>query len=434
MNDSNNLCVNDSTSLNGEINIPGDKSITHRSIILGSLCSGQIKVINYLNSKDCLQTITIMRDLGVDIIEHNNYLDIKANGIDSLLKPKNNLFAGNSGTSARLITGILAMQSFQSCLTGDNSLSKRPMQRILKPLELMGSKIVSTKGTLPLTVFPNNSKKTIDFESTIASAQLKSCLIIASIFVDGISIIREKIITRDHTERLLKYFDYPISIKNHEIIIKGQHKLKAKDIMIPSDFSSASFFIAAATIKKGSRIVLKNIGINKLRIGLIDVLIKMGAKIEIKNENILCGEPIGDLYVEYSVLRPIKISGNIISKLIDELPILFIICATCKGISEFNDISELRFKESDRIKSMQEGLSKLGINISSTKDSIKIEGGIINGGTVNSYEDHRVAMSFVIAGLVSSNPITIIDTKNIDTSFPNFVNLMKNNGCKIYQI
>ena len=432
MNESHNLIINKSDGLTGEIIIPGDKSITHRAIILASLCTGKTKIYNHLSSEDCKNTIEVMKSLGVNILNSQDHLLIEGKGVHSLKKPTKQLYAGNSGTLIRLISGILAMQPFESAITGDESLKKRPMNRVIEPLKSMGGRINSDNGRAPLDIKANNLPKTINHLAKIPSAQIKSCLILASLFSDGKSIIKENIRTRDHTERLLEYFDYPINVEGNKIIIEGKKKLFAKNVSIPSDISSAAFFIVAALIKENSDILLKNVGLNPLRVGILDVLIDMGANIKIINKSSNGIEPIGDICVKHSKLKPIKLSGEIISRLIDELPILFIACASCPGVSEFFNINELRYKESDRIKSMEIGLSKLGIKTHSTKNSFKVEGGKFRGGIVDSFDDHRIAMSFAIAGLISIKPTIITNTLNINTSFPQFYSTLRGKGIKVY--
>ncbi|MEC9206172.1 MAG: 3-phosphoshikimate 1-carboxyvinyltransferase [Pseudomonadota bacterium] len=432
--DSHNLIVNGSKKIFGEIYIPGDKSITHRAIILASLCKGKVKIESPLFSEDCNNTIQIMQSLGVRITKDNNNLVVEGKGINGLKKPTKKLDAGNSGTLMRLITGVLAMQSFESIVTGDKSLQGRPMERIIEPLKSMGANIISNKGKAPLNIKPNKSIKSILFCSEIASAQIKSCLILAALFVNEQSVIEEITSTRDHTELLLEYFGHTIERINNKIIITGGKDLKCKQILIPSDISSAAFFIIGALIKKDSNIIIKNIGLNPHRTGILEVLTKMGADIKIINKYMIGAEPAGDIQVKHSKLEPIKLSGEIISKLIDELPILFIACATCSGVSEFSNIKELRYKESDRIKSMEAGLRKLGIEVSSTENSFKIKGGKFGGGIIDSFNDHRVAMSFIIAGLISAKPVTVTNTLNINTSFPNFYSVLREAGVEIYRI
>ena len=429
-----NFIINNSSALQGDLTIPGDKSITHRAIILSSLSNGSSKIFNGLQSEDCKKTISAFESLGVKINIKDDFIEVFGAGLNSLKKPKSILDAGNSGTLIRLLSGILATQNFESSIGGDKSLSIRPMERIIEPLTLMGANIKSNNNKAPLIFKPSKALKAIKYSSNIPSAQVKSCIILASLFISGISIIRETIQTRDHTEQLLKYLEYPIEIKNNEITISGQKELLAKDIFIPSDISSASFFIVAALIKENSNIILKNIGINPLRTGIIDVLIEMGADIKILNKSFKGSELIGDISVKYSQLKPIKISGSIVSRLIDEFPILFIACATCKGVSEITGIEELRHKESDRIKAMEVGLKKLGIIVSSTLNSITIEGGNFDGGIIDSFGDHRIAMSFIIAGLVSRKPITVTNTDNINTSFPDFFSILRKQKVELFKV
>ncbi len=433
MTNSSSLIFNQSNHLSGEIDIPGDKSITHRAIILGSLSNGQVNISNALLSEDCKRTLDAFRMLGVKISLNNQKISIYGSGLHALSKPSAQIDAGNSGTLARLISGVLAVQNFDSSITGDQSLIKRPMRRIIDPLTDIGAVIASDSGTLPLS-FTNSSIRPISYKSSIPSAQIKSCLILASLFIDGESTISENIITRDHTERMLQYLDYPVAISDKSISLSGGGIISAKDIFVPSDISSAAFFIVGSLIKPNSNITLKSIGVNSLRTGIIDILIKMGADIKISNSRYISNEPVADIIIKSSKLKPINISGDIISRLIDELPILFIACACCEGVSTIDDIEELRHKESDRIKSMEEGLAILGIDVETTPNSIKIKGGDFSGGIVNSYGDHRIAMAFLIAGLVSKKPITIIDTDNINTSFPSFIDILKCQNNEIYSI
>lgn len=430
----NNLIINQSPSINGEVEIPGDKSISHRSILIASVAEGTSKINNFLYSDDCMSTVKAMEQLGVEIENNNMSLMVKGRGLRGLIKPKSILDAGNSGTLIRLLSGILATQNFSSSITGDQSLIKRPMERIIKPLSLIGSNIESNSGKAPIKIKPADKLSPISYTQEVASAQVKSCLMLASLFINGKSTFIESIPTRDHTENMLQLFEYPIERNNTSITINGLYQHKAKEIFIPSDISSAAFFIVAALISKDSRVLMKNININPLRYGLITVLLSMGANIDVKNKRTISNELVADIEVKYSKLKGININSNIIPSLIDELPILFIACASSSGISIINGIEELRFKESDRIYSMQKGLEKIGIKVESTNDSITIKGGTINGGEIDSYDDHRVAMSFAICGLVSKKPITIKNTKNISTSFPQFVNLLRDLGMNIYEI
>ena len=430
-----NLIINGSEKFNVEIIVPGDKSITHRALMIAALSNGICKISNYLQSDDCINTISILKNLGVSIDMHeDNSLTINAKGLKSLKKPKKDLEAGNSGTLIRLLSGILSMQDFTSIITGDTSLQSRPMARIIEPLTKMGAVIQSRENKPPLEFSKPVERRCCNEEILIASAQVKSCLILASLFVEGESIIIENIKTRDHTERLLQYFNYDIKIDDNRIKLYGKKDIFAKDIEVPNDFSSASFFIVAALLKKGSQVLIKDVCVNEYRIGLTNILKKMGGQIEFKNLRTNCNEDIADISVSYSKLKAINISGEIISSLIDELPILFIACACASGKSVISDIEELRYKESDRILSMEKGLRELGIDVLSTESSISIIGGQINGGIVDSFDDHRVAMSFAISGIISSKPITILKTKNIATSFPNFVDTLRKINVEVYEI
>jgi len=434
MTENNNLIVNKSKALIGRIQVPGDKSISHRSIILGSITEGSLSIRNFLHCDDCLNTISAMRQLGVNITVEKQEITITGKGLFGLTEPKKIIDVGNSGTLIRLLTGVLATQKFRSSLTGDSSLRSRPMDRIIKPLRNCGADIDSDEFKAPLNINPKNKFSSIEYGQKIASAQIKSCLILAALFIEGKHVFYERIPTRDHTENLLQHFGYDLKRSENELVMLGQQKLIAKDIEIPSDISSAAFFIVAALISKGSDILIPNVNINKYRTGIITVLKQMKAKINLKNIRTISNEKIADIEVKYSKLESINMGGDIISSLIDELPILFIACAVSEGISNISGIEELRYKESDRIKSMEDGLKAIGVNVSSTLDSIKIIGGEITGGKVKSYDDHRIAMSFAIAGIVSKKSITISGTKNISTSFPNFVDLLRQQEVNVYEI
>ena len=434
MSSSNNLIINKSKPFLGKVLIPGDKSISHRSIILGSLSKGKLTITNFLKSDDCLQTISAMRSLGAKIINFNEQIIIEGMGLNNIKKPNKIIDAGNSGTLIRLLTGILSVQNFSSTITGDDSLNSRPMRRIISPLVAHGAMIDSKNFKAPLKVIGNTKLSPIFYKQDVVSAQVKSCLMLAALFIKGESKFYEDIVTRDHTENMLEHLGYDICKSEHEISFKGCQTLLAKDINIGSDISSASFFIVAALILKNSEVKIPNININKYRTGIITVLKKMGANISIINKRFDSNEEIGDLIIKSSQLKPLNIGGEIISTLIDELPILFIACAVSSGISKISGIEELRYKESDRIKSMEEGLNAVGIKTTSTIDSIEINGGDILGGKINSYGDHRIAMAFAIAALISKKSITIIDTKNISTSFPNFIDLMREQRADIYEV
>jgi len=434
MSSSNNLIVNNSRPFLGKLMIPGDKSISHRSIILGSIAEGKLVISNFLKSDDCLHTISAMRNLGAKITDHKEQIMIEGIGLNNIKNPKKIIEAGNSGTLIRLLTGILSTQNFTSRITGDESLTSRPMKRIIEPLASYGANITSNNFKAPLTIIGNTKLSPINYKQDIASAQVKSCLMLASLFIKGESRFYEETITRDHTENLLEHLEYNITRSNNETRIKGYEVLSAKDITIGSDVSSAAFFIVAALILNNSEIKIPNVNVNKYRTGIIVALEKMGADISIINKRVDSNENIADLIIKSTQLKSINLGGKIISTLIDELPILFIACAVSSGVSKITGIQELRYKESDRIKSMEEGLIAVGIQVTSTIDSIEINGGEIIGGKINSYGDHRIAMAFAIAGLVAKKSITIVNTKNISTSFPTFIDLMREQGANIYEL
>ena len=430
----NHLVVNKSNPLIGKIQIPGDKSISHRSIILGSLSEGRLEISNFLTSTDCIATVNAMRQLGADITMHDSQVLINGKGLHGLKEPTGTIDAGNSGTLIRLLSGILAAQDFTSSITGDESLVKRPMARVINPLISCGASIESDDYKAPLKIIGSKSLSAISYKQDIASAQVKSCLMMSALYIEEESTFYEQTPTRDHTENLLEHLDYKIFRNDNSFSFKGRQKLIAKDILIGSDISSASFFIVAGLILKDSCIEFSNVNMNKYRIGILSVLKQMGAQIETCNIQKISNEYVGDIKVKYSKLKPINISGEIIPSLIDELPILFIACSVASGVSKISGIEELRYKESDRIKAMEDGLNAIGIKVSSTQDSIEITGGKIKGGKIDTYDDHRIAMSFAVAGLISETSLTIMNTRNIDTSFPNFVTTLKDLGGEVYEI
>ena len=434
MSSPNNLIINKSKPLIGNLKIPGDKSISHRSIILGAISNGELTISNFLTSDDCNATVNAMRELGADISISDNHVHIKGKGLFSLKKPKQMIDAGNSGTLLRLLTGVLAVQDFDSMITGDDSLKKRPMGRIIKPLTLCGAKIEANEYKAPLSIHGTSSLNPIEYDQDVASAQVKSCLILSALHISGQSKFYEEIQTRDHTENLLEHFSYEINRDSNSFSLKGRQKLIAKDILIGSDISSAAFFIVASLIVDGSCIEMRSVNVNKFRTGLITVLKKMGADIEITNIKEVSNEPIGNIKVRHSKLKCIKIKGEVIPSLIDELPILFIACAAASGTSKISGIEELRYKESDRIMAMENGLRAIGIDVRSSKDSIEITGGKIVGGKISSYDDHRIAMSFAIAGLISQHSLTIMNTQNISTSFPTFVTILRELGVEVFEV
>jgi 3-phosphoshikimate 1-carboxyvinyltransferase len=420
----------------GNINIPSDKSISHRSIIIPSISTGISEINNLLMSDDVLHTLNAFKTLGVKIEKSNDKIIIYGKGLNSLKKPNKNIYLGNSGTSARLLTGLLASQTFESILEGDHSLSSRPMKRIVDPLKLMGAEFENISGTLPLKIIGKRlNKSTIEIE--IPSAQIKSGLILAALNIEGVSHIIEKNITRDHTENMLGSFGADINIekKNNQtsIYIKGKQELKSNNIYVPSDLSSSAFFIIAALINKGSKINLKNININPSRDGILKALKKMGAKINIKNQRTLSGEIVADLDVEYSTLVGCELDAEMAKFMIDEYPILSVAAAFAKGTSIFRGLKELRVKESDRLELIRLNLVNCGCDCQVINDDLIIkpsETYIPKNNIIKTDFDHRIAMSFTVMGSRVDNLI-IEDSESINTSFPNFIEKFNNAGGNI---
>ncbi|CAA9890605.1 3-phosphoshikimate 1-carboxyvinyltransferase [Candidatus Methylobacter favarea] len=417
--------------LQGEARVPGDKSISHRSIMLGSLTEGVTHVKGFLEAEDALATLQAFRDMGVEIEGPvNGELTIHGVGKHGLKAPKNDLYLGNSGTSMRLLSGLLAGQSFNSVLTGDTSLSGRPMKRVTEPLAAMGANIKATaQGTAPLHITGTAGRLTgIDYAMPMASAQVKSCLLLAGMYAQGVTSVTEPAPTRDHTERMLSGFAYPVKKQGNKVSISAEGILKAVDIDVPGDISSAAFFLVGASIAPGSDLLLKHVGINPTRTGVIDILRLMGANIKVLNERIVGGEPVADLHVLHSALKGIDIPEALVPLAIDEFPVLFVAAACAEGQTRLSGAEELRVKESDRIQVMAEGLQVVGIKAQPTRDGMIIQGGSIGGGIVTSHGDHRIAMAFSIAGLRAAAPITILDCENVNTSFPEFKDLVKQLG------
>lgn len=420
--------------LKGEARVPGDKSMSHRSIMLGSLAEGVTHVTGFLVAEDALATLQAFRDMGVEIEGPvNGCLTIHGVGKHGLKAPKNDLYLGNSGTSMRLLSGLLAGQPFNSVLTGDKSLSGRPMKRVTEPLKTMGADIKTTEqGTAPLQITGKAGHlQGIDYVMPMASAQVKSCLLLAGMYAEGVTRVTEPAPTRDHTERMLNGFSYPVTRDGSTATISAEGKLVATDIDVPSDISSAAFFLVGASIAPGSDLLLKHVGINPTRTGVIDILRLMGANIEVLNERVVGGEPVADLHVVYSPLKGIDIPEELVPLAIDEFPVLFVAAALAEGQTRLSGAEELRVKESDRIQVMADGLQILGVDAQPTPDGMVIQGGSIGGGVVTSHGDHRCAMSFSIAALRASAPITVLDCANVNTSFPEFKDLVKNLGLNL---
>lgn len=420
--------------LQGEVRVPGDKSISHRSIMLGSLAEGTTHVTGFLEGDDALATLRAFQAMGVQIEGPvDGQVTIHGVGLDGLQAPKEPIYLGNSGTSMRLLCGLLAGQKFDAVLTGDKSLSGRPMRRVIDPLSKMGAVIESTdNGTAPLTIRgQSGALQGIHYDMPIASAQVKSCLLLAGLYAQGKTSVTEPAPTRDHTERMLSGFSHPVEQEGNQVTISRQGQLKATNIEVPSDISSTAFFLVGASIAANSDLTLKHVGINPTRTGVINILQLMGANIELLNQRTVGGEPVADIRVRSAALKGIAIPEEFVALAIDEFPVLFVAAACAEGTTVLTGAKELRVKESDRIQVMADGLQILGVDAQSTEDGMVIQGGTIGGGTVVSHGDHRIAMSFAMAALRASDTIVIQDCENVNTSFPGFVSLTAQLGLNI---
>ena len=423
-------------ALRGRLRVPGDKSISHRAIMFGALAEGVTTITGFLEGEDCLATLKAFRAMGVPIQDpKQGRVTVYGVGLRGLHAPDGPLDMGNSGTSMRLMSGILAGQAFDTVLTGDASLTRRPMRRVTEPLVRMGARIDSTgQGTAPLRVHGGQRLTGIDYPLPVASAQIKSCLLLAGLYAEGITRITEPAPTRDHTERMLGGFGYPLRREGgHTVMLAGGGRLAGTEIDVPADLSSAAFLLVGASIAPGSDLVLEHVGVNPTRTGVIDILRLMGANIEILNPRRAGGEPVADLRVRHAPLRGICIPEALVPLAIDEFPVLFVAAACAEGVTVLTGAEELRVKESDRIQVMADGLNALGIAARPTPDGIIIQGGALSGGAVDSHGDHRIAMSFAMAALRTAGPITIRDCASVNTSFPGFVGLVRNAGMAIQE-
>ena len=429
------FCVQPGGSLTGRIRVPGDKSMSHRSVMLGALAEGQTQVSGFLEGEDALATVAAFRAMGVKIEgPDNGKLFIEGVGLNGLAAPEHALDMGNSGTSMRLLAGLLAGQEFTATLTGDESLCKRPMGRVISPLERMGAVIASEpEGRPPLIIHGQGTLQGIHYDLPMASAQVKSCVLLAGMYSKGRTSVTEPAPTRDHTERMLRGFGYNVERRNGVISLEGGGSLKGSTIDIPADVSSAAFFLVGASISPGSDLTLEHVGMNPTRIGVLNILGLMGADIQVLNEREVGGEPVADLRVRHAPLKGIQIPEEEVPLAIDEFPALFIAAACAEGRTVLTGAEELRVKESDRIASMAEGLTTLGIQNEVRPDGIVIEGGTLGGGAVSTYHDHRIAMSFAIAGLRASAPIDVLDCDHVTTSFPGFAALASTAGLLLHE-
>lgn len=425
----------------GTLRVPGDKSISHRAVMLGALADGVSEVQGFLTGEDCLATMKAFQAMGVRIEPVGETgLRIHGVGLHGLRAPSAPLDLGNSGTSMRLMSGLLAGQRFATTLTGDASLSKRPMRRIVEPLRTMGAVIDTTEaGTAPLRISPSLSGlRPIAYDSPVASAQVKSGLLLAGLYAEGQTEVREPHATRDHTERMLRAFGVEVEAEPGRAALRGGQTLRATAIEVPADISSATFFLVAAAIVPGSDLTLTGVGINPTRDGIVHVLRTMGVEIELLNPRHFGGEPVADLRVRGPArLRGAAIGGGLVANAIDELPAVFVAAACADGETVVSDAAELRVKESDRIAAMVDGLQALGIDAEARPDGARISGvgagNRFNGGRVDSRGDHRIAMSFAVAALRAAAPIQVLDCANVDTSFPGFVERAGDVGLRIHR-
>lgn len=414
--------------LRGSVNIPGDKSVSHRALMLSAIADGRSHIRGFLEGEDTRATAAVLSRLGV-VIETPSEGErvVHGAGLNGLRGCDEPLDCGNAGTGMRLLTGLLAGQSFDSTLVGDASLSKRPMRRVTDPLAQMGARIDTQDGLPPLHVHGGQSLTGIRYQLPVASAQVKSAVLLAGLYAKGETEVIEPHPTRDYTERMLAAFGWPIRFSPGRAQLEGGHRLRATDVDVPADFSSAAFFLVAASIVPGSELRLPAVGLNPRRTGLLQALRLMGADITVEHERESGGEPVGDLLVRYAPLKGIELPQSLVPDMIDEFPVLFVAAAVASGRTTIRGAAELRVKESDRIATMAAGLRSLGVAIEETPDGAIIDGGRIGSGTVETHLDHRIAMSFVVAGLVADGVVGVNDCGHVATSFPGFLELA--NGC-----
>ncbi len=408
-------------NLRGELQVPGDKSISHRAVMFGSLASGTTKISHFLNGADCLSTISCFREMGIAIEQNKDSVLVHGKGLHGLSAPSSILDVGNSGTTTRLISGILAGQNFSSELNGDASIQSRPMKRIMTPLMAMGADITSLKGNscAPLRIC-GKPLHAIHYDSPVASAQVKSCVLLAGLYADGITSVTEPVLSRNHTEIMLNYFGASVTSHGTTASISPNPLLMAREIFVPGDISSAAYFIAAGLLAPNSEILLKNVGINPTRDGLLRICQAMGADITLLNPS-MEGEPTADLLIRTSSLHGTTVGGDIIPTLIDEIPMIAVMAAFAEGTTVIKDAAELKVKESDRIAVMVENLKRMGADIEATDDGMIIHGGKpLHGAVIDSYADHRIAMSFAVAGAVCDGSLSIRGAECVNISYPEF--------------
>lgn len=413
--------------INGDITVPGDKSISHRAALFGGMAHGRTHITNFLPGQDCLSTLNCLKELGVRWERRETEVWIEGQGLENWNEPQEVLNVGNSGTTLRLMLGVLAGSPFTSTFTGDSSIRKRPMRRVTGPLAQMGAKILGRQegNFAPLTLQGGNLQGDF-FQTPVASAQVKSAILLAGLRARGVTTVLEPALSRDHTERMLRGFGVNVLSEENQVKITGASMLSAQDVSVPGDISSAAFFLVLGSLIKKGELLIRNVGVNPTRTGILEVLLKMGADIQVENCTEICGEPRADLRVRPAELHGIEIGGGIIPRLIDEIPIIAVAASLADGETVIRDASELRVKESDRIKTVVEGLQTLGADLEELPDGMRIKGANkLLGGRVNSHDDHRLAMAWTIAGLLSENGVSLDGIEAAYVSFPGFLPLIQ---------
>jgi 3-phosphoshikimate 1-carboxyvinyltransferase len=416
----------------GEVTVPGDKSISHRAVLLGGIATGTTEIEGFLESEDCLATLNAMRAMGVNVERPApGRVVVDGVGLHGLAAPAAALDMGNAGTAMRLAMGLLAGQAFDTTLVGDQSLSMRPMERAAEPLRRMGARIDTTDGHPPVTIHGGARLAGIDYGLEVASAQVKSAILLAGLYAAGETVVRERSPTRDHTERMLRAFGVPVTAEAGRVALRGGAGLKATYLHVPGDVSSAAFFLVAGALAAEGAFLVRDVGMNPTRTGVVEILRLMGANLRVVNPRLAGDEPVADVEVRASKLKGIEVPRALVPLAIDEFPVLFVAAACAEGTTVVTGAEELRVKESDRIQSMAQGLRALGVRAEPLPDGMRIEGGRIAGGSVRSHGDHRVAMAFAIAALASEEPIRVEDVANVATSFPGFAAIARHAGIAI---
>ncbi|HBA89939.1 MAG TPA: 3-phosphoshikimate 1-carboxyvinyltransferase [Geobacter sp.] len=419
--------VKPAKGVRGEIRVPGDKSISHRSIMFGSIANGVTRVSGFLRGEDALSTLAAFRAMGVQVDDDGETLTIHGKGLHGLEEPTDVLDCGNSGTSMRLLTGLLSGQGFFSVLTGDKYLRARPMKRVVGPLAKMGARISGRAGgdKAPLAI-QGSKLKGIEYDSPVSSAQVKSAIMLAGLYAEGETVVREPHLSRDHSERMLRHFGVSVETFPGGVRLSGGQELSGRDIVVPGDISSAAFFMVAALIVPGSDLLIRGVGINPTRTGIIDILKGMGANLELVDPREEAGEPVADIRVRHSNLKAMEISGELVPRAIDEFPAICVAASLAEGTTVVSGASELRVKETDRIAAMADNLRRAGVTVEETPDGMRITGaGTLKGCAADSFGDHRIAMSMMVAGLAAKGETSVSDVDCIATSFPGFAELLE---------